>query len=55
VIAKAVFLVIRSNIPGSLQLCVSQLLGCEDAVHSTREIFSSSDVDAVILVNQNPG
>ncbi|XP_065893485.1 uncharacterized protein [Dysidea avara] len=54
VIAKAILCVIRSDIQraaGSLQLCAGQLSGCEAAVHSTREIFSSADVDAVLLVD----
>ena len=42
VIAKAVHSVIRNDIQqaaGLLQLCAGQLLGCEAAVHSTRDFF----------------
>jgi len=54
VIAKAILSVIRVDIQeaaGSLQLYAGQLSGCEAAVHSIREIFSSPDDDAVILVD----
>ena len=36
---------------GSLQLCAGQLSGCEAAVHSMRQLFSSPDVEGVILVD----
>jgi len=54
VIAKTVLSVIRVDIQtaaGSLQLCAGHLSGCEAAVHSTRQLFSSNDVEATILVD----
>ena len=53
-IAKAILSVVRSDIQaaaGSLQLCAGQLSGCEAAVHSMRQLYSSPDVEAVILVD----
>ena len=38
-------------VAGSLQLCAGQLLGCEAAVHSMRQLYSSPDVEAAILVD----
>ena len=53
-IAKAILSVIRDDIQaaaGSLQLCAGQLSGCEAAVHSMRQLYTSPDVEAVILVD----
>ena len=36
---------------GPLQLCDGQLSGCEGAVHSMRQPYSSPEVEAVILVD----
>ena len=38
-------------VAGSLQLYARQLSGCEVAVHSMRQLYSSPDVEAVILVD----
>ena len=53
-IAKAILSIIRDDIQaaaGPLQLCAGQLSGCEAAVHSMRQLFSSPDIEAVILVD----
>ena len=53
-IAKAILSIIRDDIQaaaGPLQLCPGQLSGCEAAVHSMRQLFSSPEVEAVILVD----
>ena len=53
-IAKVTLSIIRDDIQaaaGSLQLCAGQLLGCEAAMHSMRQLYSSSDGEAVILVD----
>ena len=53
-IAKVVLSVIHDDIQaaaGPLQLCAGQLCGCEAAVHSMRKLWSSSDVEGVILVD----
>ena len=53
-IAKAILSVIRDDIQaaaGPLQLCAGQLSGCEAAVHSMRHLYSSPDIEAVILVD----
>ena len=53
-IAKAILSIIRDDIQaaaGPLQLCAGQLSGCEAAVHSMRQLFSSPEVEAVILVD----
>ena len=53
-IAKVVLSVLYNDIQsaaGSLQLCAGQLSGCEAAVHSMRKLFSSSDVEGVLLVD----
>ena len=53
-IAKAILSVIRDDIQiaaGSLQLCAGQLSGCEAAIHFMRQLYSSPDVEAVILVD----
>ena len=36
---------------GPLQLCDGQLSGCEAAVHSMRQPYSSPELEAVILVD----
>ena len=36
---------------GSSQLCAGQLCGCEAAVHAIRDLFSSTDCEAVLLVD----
>ena len=36
---------------GVLQLCAGQEAGCEVAVHALREVFNSSDCEAVLLVD----
>lgn len=53
-IAKAILSIIHDDIQaaaGPLQLCAGQLSGCVAAVHSMRQLFSSADVEAVILVD----
>jgi len=53
-IAKVILSVIRDDIraaAGSLQLCAGRLSGCEATVHPMRQLYSSSDVEAVILVD----
>ena len=43
-IAKAILSIVRDDIQavaGSLQLCAGQLSGCEAAVHSIRQLYSS--------------
>ena len=50
-IAKAILSIICDDIQaaGPLQLCAGQLSGCKAAVHSVIRLFSSPDVEAVIL------
>jgi len=53
-ISKVILSVIRDDIQtvaGSSQQYAEQLSGCEAAVHSMRQLYSSSDVEAVILVD----
>lgn len=52
-IAKAVLSVIYNDKQSAaeyLQLCAGLLPGCEAAVHSIRKLFSSPDVEGVLLV-----
>ena len=53
-IAKTILSVIQDDFQstaGPLQLCAGQLSGCEAVVHSMRQMYSSSEVEAIILVN----
>ena len=53
-IAKATLSDIRDDIQsaaGPLQLCAGQLSECEAAVHSMWQMYSSSEVEAIILVD----
>ena len=53
-LGKAILYVIDPDVlevAGSSQLCVSQLCGCEAAVHAIRDLFSSTDCEAVLLVD----
>ena len=40
-----------STAAGLLQLCTGQLSGNEAAAHSMRQMYSSSDVEEIILVD----
>ena len=54
IVGKAVLSILKEEImeaTGVLQLCAGQEAGCEVAVHALREVFNSSDCEAVLLVD----
>ena len=54
IINKAISYVIKDYIQeaaGALQLCAGHESGCEAAIHSMREVFASTDTEAIILVD----
>ena len=53
-VGKAILRVIGPDVvdaAGTSQLCAGQLGGCETAVHAIRDLFSSQDCEAVLLVD----
>ena len=53
-LGKAILRVIGTDVieaTGASQLCAGQLGGCEAAVHAVRDLFSSLDCEAVLLVD----
>ena len=54
IINKAISSVIKDDVQeviGALQLCAGQESGCEAAIHAMREVFNSTDTEAIILVD----
>ena len=54
IVGKAVLSILKEEImeaTGVLQLCAGQEAGCEVAVHALREVFNSSDSEAILLVD----
>ena len=54
IIAKAVLVITKGDIldaAGSIQLCGSQISGCEAAVHSVRESFDDENTEAALLID----
>ena len=54
IISKAILAVIRSDIRevvGSLQLCISQRLGCEASIHALNEIYEEEATEAILMVD----
>ena len=54
VIGQAIAKVLSDDIQKAtapLQLCAGHKSGCEDAVHAMREVFDSSETEALILVD----
>ena len=54
IIAKVVLVITKGDIlnaAGSIQLCASQISGCEAAVHSFRESFDDENTEAALLID----
>ena len=54
IVGRAIATAISDDIQeaaGPLQVCAGHLSGCEAAVHAMRQVFESSDTEAVILVD----
>ena len=54
IIGKAIVTIISDDIQaaaGPLQVCAGHVAGCEAAVHSMRQVFESTQTEAVILVD----
>ena len=53
-IGQAIAIVLSDDmqaVAGPLQLCASHQSGCESAVHAMRQVFESSEAEAIILVD----
>ena len=53
-IGRAIAKILRDDIQmaaGPLQLCAGHQSGCESAVHAMRQVFESSETEAIILVD----
>ena len=54
IISKAIARVLSDDIQaaaGPLQLCAGHQSRCESAVHAMRQVFESSETEAIILVD----